>query len=105
MTLTARQRQYLRAEAHPLKPVVLLGQHGLTDAVLAEIEQALAIHELIKIRIPGADREEKDEIIAAITDRTGATRVQMVGHVVVLFLQRKRDSAFTLPRPGNRGGA
>lgn len=98
MTLTARQRQYLRSQAHHLKPVVLLGQHGLTDAVLAEIDQALEIHELIKVRIPGVDREEKREITEAITAATGATLVQTVGHVAVLFRPQEKNSEYPLPR-------
>ncbi len=102
MTLTARQRQYLRSEAHHLKPVVLLGQHGLTDAVLAEIDQALEIHELIKVRIPGVDREDKREITEAITESTGATLVQTVGHVAVLFRPRQKNSEYTLPRAKGR---
>jgi len=100
MNLTARQRQYLRAEAHHLKPVVLLGQHGLTEAVLAEIEQALEIHELIKVRIPGVERDEKREIIDAITSQTYSTLVQTVGHVAVLFRPRASYSDFNLPKPG-----
>ncbi|MFO7809320.1 ribosome assembly RNA-binding protein YhbY [Guyparkeria sp.] len=100
MNLTARQRQYLRAEAHHLKPVVLLGQHGLTEAVLLEIEQALEIHELIKVRVPGVEREEKREIINAIIDATKATLVQTVGHIAVLFRSRASYSDFNLPKPG-----
>ncbi|MDG4866690.1 ribosome assembly RNA-binding protein YhbY [Guyparkeria sp. 1SP6A2] len=100
MNLTARQRQYLRAEAHHLKPVVLLGQHGLTDAVLAEIEQALEIHELIKVRVPGVERDEKREIIDAITSATHSTLVQTVGHIAVLFRPKAEYSAFNLPTPG-----
>lgn len=100
MKLTARQRQFLRAEAHHLRPVVLLGQHGLTDAVLAEIEQALETHELIKVRIPGVDRDEKRDIIEAITSSTYSTLVQTVGHVAVLFRARASYSDFNLPTPG-----
>lgn len=100
MNLTSRQRQYLRAEAHHLKPVVLLGQHGLTEAVLGEVEQALDTHELIKIRVPAGDREDRREIIEAITARTRSTRVQTVGHVAVLFRPRAADSHFTLLGPG-----
>ena len=100
MNLTARQRKYLRAEAHHLKPVVLLGQHGLTEAVLLEIEQALEIHELIKVRVPGVERDEKRQIIDAITDETKATLVQTVGHIAVLFRPSASYSDFNLPNPG-----
>ena len=102
MKLTARQRQYLRSEAHHLKPVVLLGQHGLTEAVLAEIDEALRVHELIKVRIPGVDRDEKREITDAIAESTGSTLVQTVGHVAVLFRPHAKDSEYPLPRAGGR---
>ncbi|MGM0517033.1 MAG: ribosome assembly RNA-binding protein YhbY [Pseudomonadota bacterium] len=102
MKLTARQKQYLRSEAHHLKPVVLLGQHGLTDAVIAEIDEALRVHELIKVRIPGVERDEKREITDAIAEATGSTVVQTVGHVVVLFRQSAKDSEYHLPRAGGR---
>ena len=57
MAITPSQKRYLRSKAHNLKPVVTVGQHGLSDNVMAEIEIALAYHELVKIKISGADRD------------------------------------------------
>jgi RNA-binding protein len=85
MTLTNKQKQYLKGLAHPLKPVVQLGQHGLTEGVLAEIDSALAHHELIKVRVPSDDREEKSLIMDAIVRETKATKLQVIGHVLVLY--------------------
>ncbi|NCP65253.1 MAG: ribosome assembly RNA-binding protein YhbY [Paraglaciecola sp.] len=85
MTLTNKQKQYLKGLAHPLKPVVQLGQHGLTEGVLAEIDSALAHHELIKVRVPSDDREEKSLIMDAIVLETKATKLQVIGHVLVLY--------------------
>lgn len=88
MPLNTKQKQLLRAEAHHLSPVVMLGQHGLTDAVLAEIEVALTTHELIKVKIAGQDREDKRAIINRITEATRADLVQTVGHIAILFRPR-----------------
>ena len=66
MNLSTKQKQHLKGLAHPLKPVVLLGSNGLTEGVLAEIEQALEHHELIKVKIATEDRETKTLIVEAI---------------------------------------
>jgi RNA-binding protein len=92
------QRRWLKQQAHHLKPVVMLGQHGLTEAVLAEIELALDHHELIKVRIPGGDRDERDAVIAAIAARTDALLVQRIGNVAVYFRRNpKRKDGIRLP--------
>lgn len=85
MALTSKQKQYLRAQAHHLNPVVLLGQHGLTEAVKAEIECALITHELIKVRIPGQNREEKQSMMQQIATATGSELVQSMGHIAVFY--------------------
>src|SRR5512134_3968534 len=83
--LTAKERQALKARAHPLKPVVLLGAAGLTPAVVSEIERALAAHELIKVKVPGDDRSEREAVFAALADELSAARVQAIGKLLVLF--------------------
>lgn len=97
MPLKANQMRHLRSLAHNLKPVVLLGQHGLTEAVMVEIELALAHHELIKVRIPGMDRDDKRTTIDAICAQSGAELVQAIGHMAVLFRKRAKDSQINLP--------
>ncbi|PSJ46140.1 ribosome assembly RNA-binding protein YhbY [Zobellella endophytica] len=85
MTLNNKQRQYLKGLAHSLKPVVLLGQHGLTEGVLAEIDLALNFHELIKVKVAAEDREVKTLIMDAIVRETGAVKVQTIGHILTLY--------------------
>ena len=85
MKLSNKQKQYLKGLAHSLKPVVQLGNNGLTEGVLAEIEVALNHHELIKIKVPSDDREEKALIMDAIIRETRAAKLQTIGHVMVMF--------------------
>ena len=81
--LTGTQKKYLRGLAHHQKPIVQLGKNGLTDAVLQSIDEALDVHELIKVRLGNA--EGKKEIAQEIADRTDSARVGLVGHVVTLY--------------------
>lgn len=97
MTLSTKQKQYLKGLAHHLNPVVMLGGNGLTEGVLAEIDNALNHHELIKVKIAGADRETKQLIIDAIIRETQAQEVQKIGHVLVLYRQSE-DKKIHLPR-------
>nr|WP_314740158.1 ribosome assembly RNA-binding protein YhbY [uncultured Haemophilus sp.] len=97
MTLTTKQRQFLKGLAHHLSPVVMLGGNGLTEGVLAEIDNALNHHELIKVKIAGADREVKQLIIDAIVRETKAVNVQTIGHILVLYRQSD-DKKITLPK-------
>ena len=68
-----------------MKPVVQLGANGLTEGVVAEIDSALSHHELIKVKVPTDDKEEKTLIIDAIIRETESVKVQVIGHVVILF--------------------
>jgi RNA-binding protein len=83
--LTPKQRQALKARAHSLKPVVLLGSAGLSAAVLQEIDRALTAHELIKVRVPADDRAERDDVFATVADSLSAARVQSIGKLLVLY--------------------
>jgi RNA-binding protein len=74
----------LKAQAHTLKPVIIVGQAGLTDAVLAETEIALIVHELIKVKIR-AERAERNEISEKICSLTGATLIQIIGQIAVIY--------------------
>jgi RNA-binding protein len=97
MTLSNKQKQYLKGLAHTLKPVVQLGNNGLTEGVLAEIDGAIKHHELIKVKIPTEDKEEKALIMDAIIRETGATKLQAVGHILVLY-KPSDDKKIELPR-------
>ncbi|WP_237464688.1 ribosome assembly RNA-binding protein YhbY [Vibrio stylophorae] len=97
MNLSTKQKQYLKGLAHHLKPVVLMGANGLTEAVVAEIEIALAHHELIKVKVASEDRETKALIIEAIVRETGAEKVQTIGKILVLY-RPSEDRKIELPR-------
>ncbi|MBQ9273476.1 MAG: ribosome assembly RNA-binding protein YhbY [Succinivibrio sp.] len=96
MSLNSHQKQFLKAQAHALKPVVLLGQDGLSASVIAEIKSSLEHHELIKIRLNAGETRREQAQQAA--QATGAELVSLVGRVAVLFLQDKEQSRFILPR-------
>src|SRR5215813_8101227 len=89
--LTAAQRRALRAQAHSLHPVVLIGDNGLTDAVLHEIEVGLRSHELIKVRAQAA-RDEREAWLRQICERLFAQPVQHIGKTLVLYRERPADA-------------
>jgi putative YhbY family RNA-binding protein len=84
----------LKARAHALDPVVLIGAGGLSPVVLAEIERSLKSHELIKVRVPGADRSGREAILEEICRRTGAQPVQHVGKIILLFRENPQSEHF-----------
>jgi len=89
MPLTAKQRQQLKAKAHALRPVVLIGNHGLTEAVIQEIDIALTAHELIKIKIAGQEKAIRQAFLTQICDRSRAELVQAIGSVGVIYRKRQ----------------
>ncbi|RMH40210.1 MAG: ribosome assembly RNA-binding protein YhbY [Gammaproteobacteria bacterium] len=97
MALTNTQIRFLRARAHSLKPVVLLGSQGLTEAVLNAIDEALEHHELIKVKVRAETRDDKQAIIDAIVEATGAEKIQVVGHNLTLYRAAK-NPRLLLPR-------
>ncbi|WP_130833679.1 ribosome assembly RNA-binding protein YhbY [[Erwinia] mediterraneensis] len=97
MNLSTKQKQHLKGLAHPLKPVVMLGNNGLTEGVLAEVEHALEHHELIKVKIATEDRETRQLVVEAIIRETGACNVQVIGKTLVLYRPAK-ERKITLPR-------
>jgi RNA-binding protein len=97
MRLDNDTRKWLRRIGHGLNPVVTLGEKGLTEGVRAELDRALSDHELIKIRIPGSDRERRRLLIEEVTAGTGAESIQTIGHVVLLY----RKAAQPDPRLSN----
>ena len=91
LSLTPRQRTHLKGRAHALEPVVYVGQAGLSDTVLVEVERALTAHGLIKVKLAGAGREDREALTKDICDRTGAVAVQTVGRMLVLWRPRPDD--------------
>jgi RNA-binding protein len=93
LTLTSRQRAHLKARAHALEPLVQIGHAGVQDTVVAAVDTALTAHELIKVKINDAERDERVEIAEALSERTGAAIVQRVGKIVVLWRPRPETPA------------
>ena len=86
--LDSADRRSLRARAHALRPVATVSSAGLADSVMAEIERCLKAHELIKIRVFSDDRLQREELLAQICKRTGASPVQHIGKILVVYRER-----------------
>lgn len=87
--LSSKQRKTLRGMAHELKPIVQIGKSGLTESLMANLEEALEHHELLKVKF-GDLKEHKKELSATICERLKCEVVGMIGHTVILF-RRARD--------------
>ena len=99
MTLTEPQKKYLRGLGHGLKPVLMVGDAGLTEAVLSEFESGLGHHELIKVRVRVGDRSERDRIITTLCDAGRAELVQRIGNMALLFRENpEKKKRIQLPR-------
>jgi RNA-binding protein len=109
--MTSEKRRQLRARAHALDPVVRVGQSGLSPAVLQEIERALKSHELIKIRVAGAGRVERERMLEDICAGAAAERVQHIGKILVVYRENPELAGAEAPKPsasphpGSRKGA
>ena len=91
-------RLEMRAQAHHLQAGVLIGEKGLTDAVMKEIDRALTDHGLVKAHVAGDDREERSEIYQSVADMLGAARIQAIGKMLV-FYRPTEDEAQNEPAP------
>ncbi len=89
LKLTPAERSALRSDAHALNPVVIVGEAGLTPAVLKEIDTSLNAHGLIKIRVFGDDREARVEMYDAICEKLDAAPVQHIGKLLVVYRPKK----------------
>ncbi|RDH90022.1 MAG: ribosome assembly RNA-binding protein YhbY [endosymbiont of Seepiophila jonesi] len=85
MTLSPQQKRELKKLAHHLKPVVMVGQHGLRESVQDEIGIALDSHELIKVKLAGADKADREQLSEAIASRQNADPVQIIGRVAIFY--------------------
>jgi RNA-binding protein len=105
MPLSSSRRSELRSLAHKLSPVVIIGDKGLTDEVLAEIDRSLKAHELIKVRAATDDRGARGAWMQAICERLDAQPVQTIGKVLVLYREnfdKPREKKLD-PGPSPRG--
>ncbi len=97
MAVNDKQKRYLRGLAHPLKPVVMIGNAGLTDNVVSEIDRALEHHELIKVRVSGQEKAERQAMLADIAQRTSANLIHTIGHIGA-FYRPAREPTIQLPK-------
>ena len=98
LALSNAQKRYLRGLAHDLKPVVLVGAKGVTPALLAELDQALEQHELLKVKVAAEDRETRDAWIEALIEPSRAALVGRIGHIAVLYRRRQDKPLVILPK-------
>ena len=99
MKLSESQKKYLRGLGHQLKPVIMIGDAGLTDAVSSEFDSAISHHELIKVRVRVGDRKVRDEVIDALCKQGSAGLVTRIGNVALIY--RRNDEKPGIPLPPN----
>src|SRR5438128_8035346 len=106
LKLTPAERSALRAEAHALKPVVIIGDAGLTPAVLKEIDAGLNSHGLIKVRVFGDDRDARVAMYETMCADLGAAPVQHIGKLLVIYRPQKEEALDLLAKhgKGSKGG-
>jgi RNA-binding protein len=97
MTLSEPQKKYLRGLGHHLKPVIVVGDRGLSESVIKEFESTINHHELIKVRVRAGDRESRDEIIVKLCD-PDTSLVTRIGNVALLFRRNTEKPRVNLPR-------
>lgn len=89
MPLNSQQIRKLRALAHHLKPVIMVGDKGVTENLLKELDRALETHELLKVTIAGADKAGRLEITQALCESSQAEIVQTIGRISILYRKSK----------------
>jgi RNA-binding protein len=97
MALSEKQKKHLRRLAHPMHPLVMLGNAGLTDGVVNELERALSDHELVKVAARVGDRDARDAALGALATRTEAELVQRIGNVGVFYRRSKALPKIVIP--------
>ena len=100
MNLSESNKRFLRGRGHALKPVIMVGDAGLSESLLAEYESTLDHHELIKVRVRAGDRKVRDDIIKELCSRSAAVLIQRIGNVALLYrpnLKKKADQRIRLP--------
>jgi RNA-binding protein len=97
MSLTGKQRRHLRALAHPLRPVVQVGKEGVTEALIAAVDRALADHELIKVKLGENADLERHAAAAALAEATHAEVAQVLGNTLLLYRPDPERPTIQLP--------
>jgi RNA-binding protein len=97
MALSEKQKKHLRRLAHPMHPIVMLGNAGLTDGVVNELERALTDHELVKVGARVGDRDARNDALATLAAKTSSELVQRIGNVGVFYRRRPALPKILLP--------
>lgn len=97
MSLTGKQRRFLRAEAHALEPVVMVGKEGLSDTVLSATREALLAHELIKVRVLDNAPLERSEVADTLPELVNGHLAGLIGRVVILYKRHPQKPQIKLP--------
>jgi len=97
MKLTEPQKKYLRGLGHPLKPVIMVGDAGLTEALLSEFRSTIEHHELIKVRVRSGDRKVRDTIIDELCKTGSAQLVTRIGNVALIYERNGEKPRIRLP--------
>ena len=99
MSLSETQKRYLRGLGHQLKPIVMVGEAGLSASLLQEYETTIAHHELIKVRVKVGDRVERDALVNELCAKGKAELVQRVGNTALLYRPNPDKKKIVLPNP------
>ena len=100
MNLSEQQKKYLRGLGHQLKPLIMVGEAGLSESLLAEFESTLSHHELIKVRVRVGDRDARDAVIGQLCADSSTVLIQRVGNVALLYrpnLKKKPEKRIRIP--------
>jgi RNA-binding protein len=97
LAMTGKDRRYLRGLAHQMSPIVIVGQRGLTDAVVRQVDTALNDHELIKVRLGAECPLDRDDAAAALGERTGCELAGSIGRVLILYRAHPERPRIVLP--------
>lgn len=95
--LTKKQQKFLKGVAHNINPMIIIGANGVTDSLMKELDGTLEHHELLKIKMAAAEREDRKAIVEFILKETGAELVQSIGKTCVIY-RKSQDSEFELPK-------
>ncbi len=98
MTLSESQKKYLRGLGHALKPLIMVGDQGLSESLLTEYESTLDHHELMKVKVRVGDRKARDAMIEELCSKAGALLVQRIGNVALLYKENPERKKINLPR-------
>jgi RNA-binding protein len=98
MLLSSHQKRYLRGLAHALDPVILVGQKGVTPSLVKELDGALAHHELVKVKLADADRDDRADSIELLREGTKAELVQTIGRIACFYRRNPEQTKIELPR-------